>query len=187
MLKGLNIGCGPLVFRSDSFVEWENSDFADTESAASWPIDKKRDFTKPFEDLGDNSVDIILGWHIVEHIELGQNAAVIREWNRVLKPGGSLLLACPDVGKIAKHIVDRDGPWADWFTCMVNIFGPYNGFVGDFHKWGYDVENLGKLLRENGFSNTTELTPGRLVSLIGAENANKVGFAEYNIQMEGTK
>lgn len=187
MRKGLNLGAGPIHLDSDSFCEWENSDFAQTESAQGWSLEKLRDFTKPFTDLEDNSIDFIVAWHIIEHVGLHENAAIIKEWNRVLKPGGSLFIACPDLSKIAKHIVDRDGPWQDWFICMVNVFGPYNGFVGDYHKWGYNVESLSKLLQENGFSSVDELKREELFQAIGVNNANKIGFADYNVQLEGVK
>lgn len=184
MLKGLNIGCGPLLLKSDFNIEWENSDFADTESSKAWRIDKKRDFTKPMDDIEDNSIDFIVAWHIFEHMGFPtERDSIINEWKRVLKPGGKIALACPDVSKIAKHIVDRNGPWQDWFICMVNIFGPYNGFIGDVHRWGYNDEEAKKLFIEKGFSFAETLMPDKLASLIGGENALRLPFADYNVQI----
>lgn len=190
MKKGLHIGAGPIHLDNNWDVEWENSDGAglvDTESSRSWQIEKVRDFMKPFDDIEDNSIDFIVFWHCVEHLGLSEKDSVVKEFLRILRPDGKLFIACPDVSKIAKHIVDRDGPWADWFICMVNVFGPYNGYVGDFHKWGYNFHELGKMLQDNGFSRYEELTPGYLANHIGADNANKLGFAEYNIQAVAIK
>jgi predicted SAM-dependent methyltransferase len=187
MKKGLNIGCGPVILQSDQFVEWENSDFADTESSKGWKIDKKRDFTQAMTDIEDNSIDYIVAWHIIEHVGLHENSGLVKEWLRVLKPGGKLYIACPDLTRIAQHIVNRDGPWQDWFICMVNVFGPYNGYVGDYHKWGYDAQSLALLLAENGYTRSLGLSPASLAVEIGPDNAQKIGFADYNVQLEAVK
>ncbi len=42
----------------------------------------------------DNSFDAIIGQHVIEHI--ADAAAALREWKRVLKPGGRLALATPN-------------------------------------------------------------------------------------------
>lgn len=181
-MKGLNLGCGPIYLDSTVYTTWENSDFADTEPANGWKIDKKRDFLEKMEDLGDNSVDFIVAWHIFEHIPMHLTGDVIREWKRVLKPGGQLYLACPDITEIARHIISRDGPWSDWFICMVNIFGPYNGFIGDIHRWGYDQSEIQKKFIAEGFSQAGRLDPALLARNIGEENAKKLGFADYNVQ-----
>jgi SAM-dependent methyltransferase len=198
MPKALNIGCGPVILKSDSFAEWENSDFAPVEDAqgnkmpaAGWAIDKRRDFTKPLDDIVDNSIDYILAWHIIEHVGLHEKDAIIKEWHRVLKPGGRLFIACPDILQIAKNIVANEhnpnSPWHDPFIRAVNIYGPYNGFVGDYHKWGYDAGELSRVLGVLGFSQVHQLNPGILGDKIGMDNAGKVGFADYNIQLEAVK
>lgn len=190
-MKGLNIGSGPVLLQSDH-IEWENSDFADTESGKGWELEarqknliyKKRDFTKPMEDIADESIDYIVAWHILEHMGFPmERNAILSEWKRVLKPGGQIFLACPDIKKIAKHIVDGDGPWADWFICMVNVYGPYNGFIGDVHRWGYNEEDVARLfIQEFGFSQAQSMDQNMLFGIIG-QNAFKLGFADYNVQV----
>lgn len=190
MKKGLHIGAGPVHLDSDQYVEWENSDGAalsDTESSRSWTIEKVRDFTQPFDDILDNTIDCIVFWHCVEHLGLSEKDPVLKEFLRMLKFGGKLYIACPDVSKIARHIVDRDGPWQDWFICMVNIFGPYNGYIGDFHRWGYNEEELKRLVISLGFSQANTLSPQTLYQDIGMNNGAKMGFADYNIQLEVIK
>lgn len=186
-MNGLNLGCGPIFLEYENTVGWENSDNADTESSRSWKIDKARDFTKPMTDIGDQTIDYIVAWHIIEHVGLHENASLIKEWIRVLKPGGKLFIACPDLSKIAKHLVDRDGPWEQWYICMVNLFGPYNGSIGDYHKWGYNEEELKKLLTENGFGSVNPTSPQELAHYIGPTNAQKIGFADYNVQFMAIK
>ena len=189
MRKLLNIGAGPIRLENFGDLECENSDFADTESAKGWKLDKLRDFTKPMSDLENDSIDYIVAWHILEHMGFPtERNEIIAEWKRVLKPGGKIFLACPDLSKIARHIIDRDGPWADWFICSVNVYGPYNGFIGDLHRWAYNYDELVKLFKdEHQYSDCHELTPGSLMNYISIDNAQKLGFAEYNAQVEITK
>lgn len=187
MKRGLNLGCGPVTLTSNVMYEWENSDFAKTESSESWSLDKIRDFTQPFEDITDNSVDFIVAWHIIEHVGLHENIQIIQEWFRVLKPGGRVFIACPDITEIAKLIIKREGPWKDWYICMVNLFGPYNGSVGDYHKWGYDFEELSKLFVTAGFSRYERLNQNYLIHQIGLHNAAKLGMADYNVQAVAIK
>lgn len=187
-MNALNLGCGPIYLNSTPGIDWENSDFAETEPSASWQIDKKRDFTQPLSDIPDNSIKFIVAWHIIEHVGLHENAALVKEWLRVLEPGGKVFIACPNISKIAQNIVSGTPPWNDPYIMMVNLFGPYNGFVGDYHKWGYTEDSLSKLLLDNGFSGVVrELSPVVLEGYIGTMNARKLGFADYNIQLGGVK
>ena len=48
----------------------------------------------------DESVDEIRASHILEHFGHGQTLHVLKEWVRVLKPGGTLSVAVPDFDKI---------------------------------------------------------------------------------------
>lgn len=187
MKQGLNIGAGPVHLNNDGMVIWENSDFAQTESAGSWKLEKLRDFTKKMDDIADNSIDFIMAWHIIEHVGLHEKDAIISEWFRVLKKGGVLFIACPDIVEIAKKIVSGVKPWDDPFIRAVNLYGPYNGFDGDYHKWGYDVTELARVLSSLGFAQVMSLDPTSLSSYIGQANAAKVGFADYNIQLQATK
>ena len=55
------------------------------------------DLTEPM-DLPDNAVDEILSEHVLEHLPLAAWPSVLREWRRVLRPGGVARLALPDYG-----------------------------------------------------------------------------------------
>src|SRR5689334_16667525 len=44
-----------------------------------------------------NSVDEILSVHVVEHFWRWEVVAVLREWTRVLRPGGRMILECPNL------------------------------------------------------------------------------------------
>jgi predicted SAM-dependent methyltransferase len=71
----------------------------------------------PFE---DGTVDVIYASHILEHIL--PDIDVIKEWHRVLKVGGELFVAVPDIDQcIALHhagIMDR-------MHLQASVFGAY--------------------------------------------------------------
>ena len=102
MIK-LNVGCGWRNFGSD----WIHIDGGDYDH-----LDYK-DITKlEFE---DDSVDLIYASHVLEYFDINEAKEMIREWKRVLKPGGELRVAVPDFeamstlyhnGKVKlKHII----------------------------------------------------------------------------------
>lgn len=174
----LNLGSGPCYLEG-----WINTDIR---KDMSWDVDQYWDFTKRIP-LKDETVDMILAWHIVEHIPMQDLGGVFEDWFRVLKRGGKVFIGCPDMGKIAKHIVDRDGAWNEWYICMVNVFGPYNGSVGDLHRWGYNFDELGKKLNNAGFVGYRGLDRNTLFGIIGAQHSEKIGFADYNLQIMAEK
>ena len=54
----------------------------------------------------DNSVEAIYSSHTLEHLYLREAERVIKECARVLKPGGVLRLALPDVEYFARQLLD---------------------------------------------------------------------------------
>lgn len=90
MIK-LNLGCG------DDYMEgWINVDAFNKNR-----VDADFDITDiPYN---DNTVDEIKAFHIIEHFPWTQANRNIREWHRVLKPGGRLWLETPDFAASCKE------------------------------------------------------------------------------------
>ena len=70
-------------------------------------VDYVFDCTKklPFK---DQTFKIIYASHVLEHIPWYQLEKVLKEWLRILKPGGCLELWVPDAVKICKAFVDAE-------------------------------------------------------------------------------
>lgn len=68
------------------------------------PIDRKFGTEVfPLKEYADNSVDIVRASHVLEHFPKSQTYPVIKEWVRVLKPGGVLKIAVPDFEYACAH------------------------------------------------------------------------------------
>jgi len=93
----------------------------------------------------DNSVDEIYASHILEHFPHAQTLDVLKDWVRVLKPGGVLKVAVPDFALIAKSYV------ANGFHAIADGY-VYGGQIdeNDFHKALFDRAKLSKLMIDAG-------------------------------------
>lgn len=63
--------------------------------------------------FADNEFDIVHASHIIEHIPWFQTINTLKEWVRVLKPGGRLEVWTVDAYKVAKALVEYEdgGSW----------------------------------------------------------------------------
>jgi hypothetical protein len=84
----------------------------------------------------------------------------LEEWHRVLKPGGELVIECPNVEKSIAYIRKSREFTMSSLLGMGGLYGdvsqknPYYG-----HRWGYTPITLSSLLRRQGFDNPKVLKP----------------------------
>lgn len=57
-------------------------------------------------DFEDNSITEILASHVFEHLNPYHSVDILKEWLRVLKPGGKLIMEMPDLEQICKMFVN---------------------------------------------------------------------------------
>lgn len=93
----------------------------------------------------DGSVSRIETYHVIEHIPRPRIEHVLREWYRVLRPGGVLVMECPDFSRNLEEMMAGNE------ERMYSIFG-WQRFPGDAHHWGYTVDTLSALVRKIGFA-----------------------------------
>ena len=96
-MKYLNLGCG---HHYSNKAEWTNLDFVSGgESVLAHNLLKGI----PFQ---ENSFDLVYHSHVLEHFSKQDGAKFISECFRVLKPGGILRIAIPDLERIAKEYLN---------------------------------------------------------------------------------
>lgn len=92
----------------------------------------------------DDSVSDIWASHILEHIRPDRVQATLREWLRVLEPGGRCRIAIPDLDDACRAWLERR-PGAQGL-----IFGMYDG-PGQVHYLGWGAVELRDELAAAGF------------------------------------
>ncbi len=149
-VKKLNLGCGDKILPG-----YVNVDVV--ESRRGFKPDVICDLHKltPF---GDNSVDGILSVHVVEHFWRWEVLEILQEWVRVLKPGGQMILECPNLLAAANEFLQNPeagaGPGPEGQRTMWVFYGdpawkdPYM-----IHRWGYTPRSLAQVMHEAGLVN----------------------------------
>ena len=103
------------------------------------------------EMIPDQTADLIYASHVLEHFGRWEFRAVLSEWRRVLKPGGTLRLAVPDFAACAKLYYERG--LADGLNGLIGLIcgGQRDGM--DYHKMIFDEPFLKHELLGLGFKN----------------------------------
>jgi predicted SAM-dependent methyltransferase len=115
------------------------------------------------------TVDAIYSSHMIEHLVHAAAWAFLLECHRVLRPGGRLRLAVPDLAALA-HEYLRNGD-ADNFLGQLQFetHPPERPFAklkwllfgSRGHHWMYDARSLGVLMAEAGFVEVEVMEPGQ--------------------------
>lgn len=135
----LNLGCGK--GKLDNVV---NCDLYDPSA------DKKLD-ARDLSEYPDGTVNAIYASQLLEHFTKEEGEKAIKEWHRVLRMGGHIILSVPDM----EEIIEVASTWdlrqeAVWTAMMKFIYG-WQVNEGDIHKWGYCAETLLDFVRKAGF------------------------------------
>ena len=104
------------------------------------------DVTRPLP-YPDASFEAAFGSHVLEHLTPGEADALLRELRRVLRPGGVLRLAVPDLDRV---IASYDPAAPDAFLDGM-LQGRTRTRSRHRHWWHYNERNLRAALERAGF------------------------------------
>ena len=118
--------------------------------------------------LADHSVEVLYSSHMLEHLDCIGADMFIAEAFRLIKPGGIIRIAVPDIKKLVTKYAESED--ADDFIKLTHTCVPSPRtlaqrlrflFVGPrHHQWMYDGKSLSKLLEKHGFVHARAVPPG---------------------------
>jgi predicted SAM-dependent methyltransferase len=156
--RALDIGCGE-VDRSEQFPEYTlvRVDLRD-ECHPDYRCDVR---SLPF---GNEEFDLVFNSHILEHIQRDETISTLREWLRVLKPGGIFTTVVPDLKWAFKQIGSEETLTGDLLKKSLDVIYGAQDNTYDYHHNGFWEEELRNLLISLGLEITsTEFTGFNLI------------------------
>ena len=132
----LHLGCGKKFIPGFIHIDVRKFDHSDYVCR----LDK-------LEMFKDNSVDLIYWSHVLEHFKRHECENALKEWHRVLKPGGLLRLAVPDFESIVKIYQEYKN-----VELLIGLLYGGQDYQYNYHHVAFDFNYLSKLLMQAGFT-----------------------------------
>lgn len=151
----LNLGCGGRAFSGFTNVDkyYTVKELKELNAHVENAEFMQADILKlPFP---DNSADVIENMDMIEHLKMQAVVPALKEWHRVLKPGGELMVITIDFTGLAKHWISDVGnrefnlqTYIDWSEVIYGI----QTDDGQYHKTPFTKEFMEFCLKLAGFS-----------------------------------
>lgn len=160
--RKLQIGAGPT-----SLDGWLSTDIAPRSDAIVF-----LDATKPFP-FDDGVFDYVYSEHMIEHISWEDGLFMLAECRRILKPGGTVRVAAPDLEVLLGLYKGTPTPtgekyikWiTDTFLPGVPVYEPAFVINNAFQNWGhrflYDGKLMEMAMRQAGLTNIKRCASGQ--------------------------
>lgn len=142
----LNLGCGHKLMTG--FI---NVDLADNWSGFKPDVEADINLPLPFP---DGHADEVHAYHVLEHFHRWKVDDILRDWKRVLKPGGKIVLELPCFDKVLGYMFDKvqKGEQFDARMTMWAMYGdPRYESEEMTHKWFWSMTELTDVLEDLGF------------------------------------
>jgi predicted SAM-dependent methyltransferase len=175
-IRKLHLGCGDHLLHG-----WLNTDLQPRV-----PGVQQLDASKPLP-FADDSVDYVFSEHVIEHMPYPQGCSLLAECLRILKPGGVMRIATPDLAfLIGLYQTDKSAiqqAFLDWSKERFLHWAPtadatfvINNAVRDWgHQFIYDDKVLRRALAEAGFGRIARkaLMESDVADLCGLESETR--------------
>lgn len=132
----LHLGCGKRFI--PGFVHIDAIDYPHVDHVAT--IDS-------LSFIPDASAELIYNCHVLEHFKRRDVQRVLKEWYRVLKPGGVLRVSVPDFEKLCE-VYQK---YRNLDLVIGALFGRQD-YLYNIHYNAFDFDTLRRKLEEAGFS-----------------------------------
>jgi predicted SAM-dependent methyltransferase len=168
--RSLQIGCGELPIAG-----WLNTELDPSiaRAARSEGAVIYMDATARFP-ISDGAFDYVYAEHVIEHVTFDSGRVMLGESHRVLRRGGRIRVATPDLRQLVQLYVDREDPsveqseYAAWIAetflpDRMHTAAPFilnNAFRAWGHTFLYDEETLRSALLDAGFVDVRRLPFG---------------------------
>jgi SAM-dependent methyltransferase len=166
-VRKLQIGTGP-----NPLPGWLNTDFAPDTYPEHRGTIVRLDAAKLFP-LPDATFDYVFSEHQIEHIAEPAAHVMVAECFRILRPGGRIRIATPDLDAIVSlREGELDEPARHYVDWVMTRFRPNvrsgsrrcyvinHMFTDHGHRFIYDEETLTAILGDAGFADPVRFAPG---------------------------
>lgn len=177
-MRKLEIGSGKKPLRGFEHLDIVARPNIDHVCDASGPL--------PFE---DGTFAYVYACHVLEHIAWFHTRDVIKEWVRILAPGGTLDISVPDAAKACRGLLAaeegryvHDGwnfrnPAGDPYLWASGVlfYGGKRDYPQDLHRALFTPKYLRKLFEEAGLKD------------VSVDPKSPIKYAAINLRMKGVK
>jgi predicted SAM-dependent methyltransferase len=101
--------------------------------------------TRQLNMIADESVSELYACHVLEHVKRDHVMGVLREWQRVLKPGAEIRIAVPDFEAIVAEYVETNE-----INSLQGLLYGGQDYEYNFHYVAFDFAMIEALLTESG-------------------------------------
>lgn len=118
-------------------------------------VDLVFDITKKFP-IDDAVIVEVFSAATLEHFRKHHNEHILKEFYRILEPGGLLQVSTPDIEAITKGLMEGE----DLDFINQHFFGKYkSGDTDDYdvHRWMYPASKMIEALQEIGFDHVEQI------------------------------
>jgi predicted SAM-dependent methyltransferase len=182
-VRKLELGTGQLASEG-----WLNTDIDPRFRRAGPPV-LFLDVTRPFP-FRDSMFDYITSEHVIEHVPYDDARFMLGECARVLRPGGRIRIATPDLAQLLSLYRDQDHPSSEqaahlsWMandvladpTRATAVFDLNTAMREWDHQFLFDEETLREILAQAGFGEIQRFRVGESEDpvLTGRERHGKI-------------